>query len=146
MPKCFCERILPYSCEEMFNLVADIEKYPQFLPWCQSLTIDKHSGNEVIATIEIGTGKFMKSFTSKVMFNRPERILISHCKGQLKHLRGEWIFRQHHSGCFLSFYLDFSLRSRFLDRIINLAFSKIFAEIESAFMKRAEQLYSVRKK
>jgi ribosome-associated toxin RatA of RatAB toxin-antitoxin module len=101
---------MPYPAEAMYQLVADVETYPEFLPWCRSARIEGGSGGEVNARIEIARGPVRKSFTTRNRFRYGETIRISLIDGPFKHLEGEWRFTPlGNDGSKIELHLEFDL-------------------------------------
>lgn len=143
MPQHFEQRQLPYSQEQLFALVADIERYPEFLPWCLGARICEHKRNELTADLVVGYKSFHEKFTSLVTLKPSTLISIKYGGGPLKHLNNEWRFMPgdtSHS-CNLAFYVDFSMKSAFFGRIMDLFFDQAFRKMVGAFEKRAADLY-----
>src|SRR3990167_4694847 len=112
MPTHAEKRVLSHTPEQMFDLVADIEKYPEFLPWCVSTRIREINGNELVADMVIGFNIFRERFTSTVKLDRPERIDASYADGPFKYLNNHWIFNKVEGGkCEVDFLVDFEFRS-----------------------------------
>lgn len=88
-------KIIPYSPEQLFDLVADCGKYPQFLPWCVASRVRSRTETEMVADLTIGFGPFRESFTSRVTLQRPERILVSYENGPFRYLKNQWKFHPH---------------------------------------------------
>jgi coenzyme Q-binding protein COQ10 len=141
MPQHFDQRVLPYAPEKVFDLVADIERYPEFLPWCKGARVCSRKGNEITAELVVGYKVFRDTFTSVVTLDRPSRISVSYGGGPLAHLSNEWRFAPKDGGCELTFYLDFGFRSQLLGGMINLFFDKAFRKMAVAFEARAGELY-----
>jgi coenzyme Q-binding protein COQ10 len=142
MPRHFEQRVLPYSPDQMFALVADIEQYPAFLPWCRSVCLREKSGNAVTADLDVGTSHFHDRFTSHVTFERPCRITVAYGGGALAYLANEWRFAPlAGGGCEVSFYLDFGLRSSLQGALANIVFNKAFKKMAQAFELRAKEIY-----
>lgn len=137
------KRVLPHSPEQLFGLVADIERYPEFLPWCVGSRIRGRRENVVVADLIIGFKGIRESFTSEVTLNRPAmRIDVAYRDGPFKYLNNHWIFNAQPDGsCEIDFFVDFEFRSRLLQRIIGLLFNEAVRRMVSAFEARAEQLY-----
>jgi len=137
------KRVLPHSPEQLFGLVADIERYPEFLPWCVGSRIRSRRENVVVADLIIGFKGIRESFTSEVTLNRPAmRIDVAYRNGPFKYLNNHWIFNAQPDGsCEIDFFVDFEFRSRLLQRIIGLLFNEAVRRMVSAFETRAEQLY-----
>jgi ribosome-associated toxin RatA of RatAB toxin-antitoxin module len=135
---------VPYSAEQMFDLVNDIESYPQFLHWCGGARIDERRGNVIEATLDIGVVGFHRSFRTRNTSSRPERIQIELVSGPFRRLRGEWRFRDENGGSEVALSLLFEVTlSPF-----GVVFSKIFEELAGsqvkAFIDRAAKLYGRR--
>jgi coenzyme Q-binding protein COQ10 len=145
MPTHAEKRLLPYSPEEMFDLVADVEKYPQFLPWCVATRVTKSEGDEIMAEMVIGYKMFRERFTSRVKLDSPGRIDVAYFEGPFKYLNNHWIFRPMEEGkCEIDFFVDFEFRSLLLQRMIGLVFNEAVRIMVRAFAKRAEAVYGKR--
>jgi coenzyme Q-binding protein COQ10 len=150
MPKHFEERISAYSSIQLFNLVADIEKYPEFLPWCSAAKILSKDNNLLIAKLLIGYKGISESYTSKVILTPPRNvdeigaIEVEMTEGPFSHLKNNWQFvpeTHHHRNCNIKFSIDFAFKSKFLENIIGSFFEKAFLKMVSAFEERAYYLY-----
>lgn len=141
MPKHIEHRIVPYTAEQIYALVADIERYPEFLPWCLSVRPKVIKEGSVEAEMEIGFKALREKFTSRVTFDPPERIHVAYLNGPFQHLNNVWIFRPHRNGCEIDFSIDFEFRSRLLRAIIGPLFHEAVKIMVRAFEKRAMQLY-----
>ena len=141
MPRHEERRILPYRPGQLFALVADIEKYPEFLPWCVAARIRSRNGDLVIADMVIGFRMFRERFTTRVTLKPPDRIDVSYADGPFKHLANHWVFNPHPVGCELDFFVDFEFRSRLLDRLIGALFDEAVRRMVRAFETRAKILY-----
>ena len=142
MPTHAEQKPLPYAPEQMFNLVSDIEKYPEFLPWCVGTRIRSREGDVLIADMVIGYKMFRERFTSRVELTRPGRIDVSYYEGPFKYLNNHWIFLEQPDGtCVVDFYVDFEFRSKLLQKMIGVVFEKAVQIMVSAFEERADQVY-----
>ena len=141
MPTHAEKRIVPYSPEQMFDLVADVAKYPQFLPWCVGARIRSRSENELVADLTIGFGPFRESFTSRVTLVRPERVRVRYENGPFRYLNNEWNFIPESRGCCVDFFVDFEFRSRILQRAIGVVFNEAVRRMVNGFLKRAADVY-----
>ncbi|MDH5735124.1 MAG: type II toxin-antitoxin system RatA family toxin, partial [Gammaproteobacteria bacterium] len=119
--------LVPYSAEEMYKLVEDVESYPDFLPWCRSTEVLSREGDEVKASIEIAKGGLNKSFTTTNFMQKNKMIEMRLLKGPFKHLQGFWRFDalKDEKACKISFDLDFEFESK----LIALAASSVFNQI-----------------
>jgi len=140
-------RRVSYRPEQLFDLVADVEKYPIFLPWCVGARIRTRSETELVADLTIGFGPFRESFTSRVTLDRPERIRVRYENGPFRYLNNEWRFAPdpvgcpHASGCKVNFFVDFEFRSRLLQAAIGVVFNEAVRRMVNAFLKRARDVY-----
>ncbi|WP_119458672.1 type II toxin-antitoxin system RatA family toxin [Rhodospirillaceae bacterium SYSU D60014] len=143
MPTHAEQRLLPYKPEDLFNLVADVESYPEFLPWCLAARVRKREGDTVEADLVIGFKMVRERFTSRVHLNRPEmRIDVAYTKGPFRYLNNHWKFDPGpDGGCLLDFYVDFEFRSALLQKIIGTLFNEAVRRMVAAFEARARQLY-----
>src|SRR5712692_2475989 len=136
MPTHAEQRILPYTPEQLFALVADIERYPEFLPWCVGARIRERKPDLII-----GFRMFRERFTSRVARDPPGRIDVSYTEGPFRYLNNHWVFDPVAGGCRIDFFVDFEFRSRILQRVIELLFHEAVRRMVAAFEHRAEHLY-----
>ncbi|MCK6452988.1 MAG: type II toxin-antitoxin system RatA family toxin [Alphaproteobacteria bacterium] len=141
MPRHEERRVLPYRPDQLFDLVADIEKYPQFLPWCVAARIRSRSDDLVLADLVIGFKMIRERFTSRVTLQRPDRIDVTYAEGPFKHLANHWRFLPHPVGCEIDFFVEFEFRSHLLERLIGALFDEAVRRMVSAFETRAHKLY-----
>lgn len=141
MPTHAEQRVLPYTPEQMYNLVADIEQYPKFLPWCLAARIRKRDGNVIVADLVIGFKMVRERFTSRVVLEPKHRIDVEYIQGPLRHLNNHWEFQPHDDGCLIDFYVDFEFRSAMLQKLIGTLFNEAFRRMVVAFEARARELY-----
>lgn len=142
MPRHAETRALPYSAEQMFDLVAAVERYPEFLPWCHGARIRRREGNVIYADLIIGFKLFRERYTSKVELDRPRAINVTYADGPFKHLDNHWKFEPRpNGGCVVDFYVDFEFRSHLLQKAIGFVFTEAVHRMVRAFESRARQLY-----
>jgi coenzyme Q-binding protein COQ10 len=141
MPTHAEKRRLPFSQEQLFELVATVDKYPEFLPWCLNSRIRKREGDVFWADLVIGFKMVRERFTSKVTLSGPSRIDVTYTDGPFKYLNNHWIFEPDGDGTIIDFYVDFEFRSALLQKLIQPLFSEAVARMVAAFEKRAHQLY-----
>ena len=145
MPSHSEKRLLPYTPEQLFDLVADVERYPEFLPWCQEAEVLAREDESMVVDLVIGFRMFRERFTSDVALERPARIEVRYRKGPLRHLNNHWVFRPHGDGqCVIDFHVDFEFRSRVLQKLIGVLFHEAFRRMVGAFEARARALYGER--
>src|SRR5579884_1158185 len=138
----------PYTPAQIFDLVIDIERYPEFLPWCRAARILERGEGRMLAELVISFKHITESYVSDVVFSRPSAageegwIIVSLIRGPFEHLSNQWRFHPRpDGGTDISLSLSFQFRSRLLDSLIGLLFGKASAKMASAFSKRADQLY-----
>ena len=135
-------RVLPYTQAQLFGLVSDVERYPEFLPWCVAARIKRRDGDVVFAELVIGFKMVRERFTSKVTLSAPDRIDVTYTDGPFHHLNNHWIFRPTaDGGTEIDFFVDFEFRSKLLQTLIGALFNEAVRLMVSAFEKRARQLY-----
>ncbi|WP_193180567.1 type II toxin-antitoxin system RatA family toxin [Nisaea sediminum] len=142
MPTHAEKRAVPFSPQQLFDLVADVQRYPEFLPWCVGARIRKREGNLVVADLIIGYKMIRERFTSRVTLS-PEknRIDVEYADGPFKYLNNHWVFEPHEGGCMIDFYVDFEFKSRVLQKIIEVFFNEAVRRMVTAFESRAHDLY-----
>jgi coenzyme Q-binding protein COQ10 len=141
MPTHAEERVLPFTPEQLFALVADIERYPEFLPWCVGARIRERRPDLVVADLVIGFRMFRERFTSRVALDPPRRIDVTYAEGPFRHLTNHWDFSPAVGGCRIDFFVDFEFRSRLLQRVIEMLFGEAVRRMVGAFERRAHDLY-----
>ena len=135
-------RRLPYSAEQMFDLVADVARYGEFLPWVVATRIKSDSETEMVADMLVGFKALREKFTSKVIKQRPQEIEVIYLDGPLKDLDNTWKFRDlPEGGCEIEFEVEFTFRNRVFEAIAGQYFDRAFRKLVSAFETRADALY-----
>ena len=142
MPRHSETRHLPYTPEQLFELVADVARYDEFLPWVVAVRIRSSSETETLADLIVGFSAFKERFTSKVVKERPERICVDYVEGPLKYLHNEWKFEPAgDGGTNLHFSVDFAFKSRLFESLAGQMFDRALRRMTGAFEKRAAELY-----
>lgn len=142
MPTHAEKRVLPYTPHQLYKLVADIESYPEFLPWCLAARIRQRRENVVVADLIIGFKMIRERFTSRVSLDpAARRIDVAYTEGPFKYLNNHWVFEEHPDGCLIDFYVDFEFRSKILQKMIGVLFNEAVRRMVAAFEGRARQLY-----
>ena len=145
MPRHSETKILPYSPEQLFALVADIERYDEFLPWVVAVRIKSSSEVATVADLVVGFNAFKERFTSKVSKHSPDRIIVDYVDGPLKYLHNEWRFTPvEGGGTELCFAVDFAFKSRLFETLAGQMFDRALRRMTSAFEKRAAALYGIK--
>jgi ribosome-associated toxin RatA of RatAB toxin-antitoxin module len=136
--------LAPYSANEMFALVDDVESYPQFLPWCEAASVALREPGRTVATIRANFHGLRQEFTTENA-NRPgERIDITLVSGPFRTLRGHWEFAALGEGCRIGFRLEYEFASRILEKAAGPVFHRIADNFVDAFVHRAEQRFGRR--
>ena len=148
MPELSTIRRVRHAASEMFDLVADVERYPQFVPLCQSLRVRKRTqedgGKEVIvADMTVAYKLIHETFTSRVTLDRANlQILVEYLEGPFRRLNNRWSFRPiQERACDVEFYIAYEFRSRTLGMLMGAMFDAAFRRFSSAFEERADQVY-----
>ncbi|MBV9786059.1 MAG: type II toxin-antitoxin system RatA family toxin [Acidisphaera sp.] len=141
MPTHAERKIVSYRPEQLFELVADVGKYPEFLPWCVGANVRSRSDTEEVADLTIGFGPFRESFTSRVTLERPQLIRVRYENGPFRYLNNQWRFSPDPRGCAVDFFVDFEFRSRLLQAAIGVVFNEAVRRMVNAFLRRARQVY-----
>ena len=142
MPTHAEKRHLPHSSQQMFNLVSDVAKYPEFLPWCVGTRIKEEDSQHIVADMVIGYKIFREKFTSRVALSAPDRINVVYENGPFKYLNNHWIFTSEEDGsCTVDFFVDFEFHSKLLQKIIGVMFNEAVKIMVHAFEKRAAIIY-----
>lgn len=139
-------RPLPYSAQQMYDLVADVAKYPEFLPWCAAARIRRTyaagEGKVMEADLVISFKVFRERFGSRVtLFDAQKRIDTEYLDGPFKYMRSDWQFEDTEQGCNVSFHVDFEFKNAVLQGIIGVVFNEAMHRIVRAFEQRAADLY-----
>ncbi|MDX2309481.1 MAG: type II toxin-antitoxin system RatA family toxin [Hyphomicrobium sp.] len=149
MPSFRTTRRVPFTAAEMFVLVADVERYPEFVPLCESLTVTSRSGTtddgEIVATMGIGYKAIRERFTTRVRLSKSENlIVVQHVDGPFRRLENRWTFRDVAGGSDVGFEIDYEFRSIPLGLIMGAVFDKAFRRFAEAFEERARAIYGAR--
>ena len=144
MPRHSEARHLPYAPEQMFDLVADVARSDEFLPWVVAVRIRSASAEEIVADLVVGFNAFKERFTSKVTLDRPKLICVDYIEGPLKYLRNEWKFEPAlEGGTNVHFSVDFAFRSRIFESLAGQMFDRALRRMTGAFETRAAALYGI---
>ena len=146
MPKASVKRLIECKKDQLIELVLDIEKYPEFVPFClDSHVYEKNketSQTLIIADLTIGKGPFKDTYKSDVKFNKKDStIKVTNIGGPLNHLENTWHFKEHENGTEISFDIDFEIENKFLNIVMTKSFQFGLDKIADAFQKRAEKLF-----
>jgi coenzyme Q-binding protein COQ10 len=146
MPRHSETKYLPYTPEQLFELVADVARYDEFLPWVVAVRIRSSSETETVADLVVGFNAFKERFTSRVKKDRPHRIDVDYVEGPLKYLHNEWRFEPAAGGgTNLCFAVDFAFKSRIFEALAGQMFDRALRRMTGAFETRAAALYGISK-
>ncbi len=141
MPKFTEVRDFPYSKDQMYSMVADVDSYADFLPWCQGVRVYRRTEDSLYADLVIGFKMFRERFTSHVTFT-DDRIEVEYIKGPLKYLHNHWQFTEtENGGCRVDFLVDFEFKNKLFEKMIGGFFTEAVSHMIGAFEKRADELY-----
>jgi coenzyme Q-binding protein COQ10 len=146
MPKFEATRRVAHTPEQMFALVADVEKYPQFLPLCERLSVrsrkERDGKTVLLADMSIGYKAIRETFTTQVLLKPDEKVIdVKYIDGPFKYLTNIWSFEPASDGCFVRFFIDYEFKSRILGAVMGTMFDRAFRMFSEAFEKRADAVY-----
>ena len=141
MPHHHQKRVLPYTPKQMFDLVADVGKYPEFLPWCVGTRINSRKDDSFNADVLIGYGGIRETFTSTVALTPYQAIDVRYERGPFSKLQNYWTFSENPAGCEVEFFIDFEFRASMLTVIITSFFEEVTKRMIDAFEQRAKEIY-----
>ena len=149
MPSFSTRRRVPYSPRQMYDLVADVEKYPQFLPLTESTRIrswETIDGREVlVADMTVGYKAIRETFVTRArLFHEVPKVEVSYIDGPFRHLHNRWQFVAQPGGCDVEFYIDYDFKSRMLGLLVGAVFDQAFRKFAEAFDARARVVYGAR--
>ena len=147
MPKASVTRQIAREKQKLINFVLDIEKYPDFIPFCLDSKVYQKKDSEeeisIIADLTIGKKPFVDTYKSDVKFNKKDSIIeVTNIGGPLNHLENKWYFKEHEKGTEISFDIDFEIENKFLNIVMTKSFHFGLDKIADSFQKRAEELFA----
>ena len=139
-------KFLPYTPTQLFTLIADVERYPEFIPWCSALRIverRQEEGNEILeAEMMVSFQMFREKFRSRVKLDEAAKAIdISYIDGPFKYLDSLWVCKPADGGCDIDFSVDFAFKNFILQKTVGIFFGEAMHKIVGAFETRAEELY-----
>jgi coenzyme Q-binding protein COQ10 len=142
MPHHHERRSLPHSAAQMYDLVADVRRYPEFLPWVSAIRIRKDEENEMFADMIVGFKSLRETFSSRVVKTPKSSIIVDYLDGPMKHLHNAWTFEDvEGGGSVVDFTVDFSFRNRVFEALAGQFFDSALRKMTTAFVGRADALY-----
>jgi len=148
MPQFETHRPVPHSPDQMFDLVADVERYPEFLPLCEALAVRSRKERDgktlLIADMTVGYKAIRETFTTQVLLNKAERAIdVKYIDGPFKYLDNRWRFTpSENGGCVIDFFIDYEFKSRILGALMGSMFDRAFRMFTDAFETRASKIYA----
>ena len=151
MPRFSNKRRVNHSAEEMFDLVADVERYPEFVPMCRDLKVRQRTAEEegaevIVADMTVSFKLVRETFRSRVTLDRPKlRILVEYLQGPFSHMQNRWTFKPTgDDACEIEFFIDYEFKSRTLGMLMGAMFDTAFRRFAAAFERRADEIYAKR--
>ena len=146
MPRASVKRLIECKKEDLINLVLDIEKYPEFIPYCYAAKVhetkEENNSLKIIADLTIGKGPFKDTYKSKVRYDKKnDLIFVTNINGPLNHLENKWFFEQQNQNTEISFDINFEIENKFLNIIMEKSFQYGLNKIADSFQKRANDLF-----
>jgi coenzyme Q-binding protein COQ10 len=142
MPHHYERRSLPHSAAQMYDLVADVKRYPDFLPWVSAIRVRQDNDAEMLADMVVGFKALRETFSSRVMKVPKSSIVVDYLDGPMKHLHNDWKFVDlPDGGSVVDFTVDFSFRNRVFEALAGQFFDSALRKMTSAFIERADDLY-----
>ena len=136
-------RVINHSPLNLFKLVSDVKKYPEFLPWCLGARVKNNSKNNFDADLIIGFKIYKEIYSSQVILDHVnKKIIVNYKDGPFEHLDNYWIFKDNMKGCEVEFMVDFKFKSVFLQTLMETLFSEAVRRMVGAFEKRANELFN----
>ena len=136
-------RVIKHSPLNLFKLVSDVKKYPEFLPWCLGARVKNNSKNKFDADLIIGFKIYKEIYSSQVILDHVnKKIIVNYKDGPFEHLDNYWIFKDNMKGCEVEFMVDFKFKSVFLQTLMETLFSEAVRRMVGAFEKRANELFN----
>ena len=144
MPHHHERRSLPHSAAQMYDLVADVNRYPEFLPWVSAIRIRKDAEDEMLADMIVGFKALRETFSSRVVKTPKSSIVVDYLDGPMKHLHNAWTFEDVDTGgSIVDFTVDFSFRNRVFEALAGQFFDAALRKMTTAFIDRVDALYGV---
>jgi coenzyme Q-binding protein COQ10 len=141
MPHHHERKSLPFSAEQMYDLVVDVSRYSEFLPWVAAARIRSNTDEELLADLVVGFKALKETFSSRVLKTPKSKVVVEYLDGPMRHLHNQWLFEETPDGCIVDFTVDFAFSNRIFEALAGQYFSTALRKMTDAFVKRAEVLY-----
>ncbi|MFM2410695.1 MAG: hypothetical protein RL481_1523 [Pseudomonadota bacterium] len=141
MPHHHERKALPYSAAQMYELVTDVRRYSEFLPWVAAVRVRSNSETEMLADLVVGFKALKETFSSRVLKTPQTMVVVDYLDGPMRHLHNQWLFEETPDGCIVDFTVDFAFQNRIFEALAGQYFSTALRKMTDAFVARAEVLY-----
>jgi coenzyme Q-binding protein COQ10 len=141
MPHHHERKALPYSAAQMYDLVTDVRRYGEFLPWVAAVRVRSDSETEMLADLVVGFKALKETFSSRVLKTPKSKVVVDYLDGPMKSLHNQWLFEDTANGCIVDFTVDFAFQNRLFEALAGQYFSTALRKMTDAFVARAEVLY-----
>jgi coenzyme Q-binding protein COQ10 len=141
MPHHHERKALPFSAAQMYDLVTDVSRYHEFLPWVAAVRVRSDNDDEMLADMVVGFKALKETFSSRVLKTPKSKVVVDYLDGPMRHLHNQWLFEQTDTGCIVDFTVDFSFSNRIFEALAGQYFSTAIRKMTDAFVQRAEVLY-----
>ena len=141
MPHHHERRSLPYSADQMYDLVVDVRRYGEFLPWVAAVRVRSDNEAETMADLIVGFKSLRESFSSRVLKTPKSKVEVDYLDGPLRHLHNQWLLEETADGCIVDFTVDFSFHNRVFEALAGQFFDHALRKMTDAFIERAGVLY-----
>ena len=136
-------RVIKHTPKNLFNLVSDVSKYPEFLPWCLGARVKNINQNNFDADLIIGFKIYKEIYSSRIFLDNIKNVIkVEYMDGPFERLENHWVFKENNEGCIVEFMVDFKFKSVFLQTIMETLFSEAVKRMVKAFETRANELYT----
>jgi coenzyme Q-binding protein COQ10 len=141
MPHHHERKALPFTAEQMYDLVTDVRRYSEFLPWVAAVRVRSNTEEEMLADLVVGFKALKETFSSRVLKTPKSKVVVDYLDGPMRHLHNQWLFEETPDGCIVDFTVDFSFHNRVFEALAGQYFSTALRKMTDAFVARAGELY-----
>lgn len=141
MPHHHERKALPFSAAQMYDLVTDVARYSEFLPWVAAVRVRSDSDEEMLADLVVGFKSLKETFSSRVLKMPKSKVVVDYLDGPMRHLHNQWLFEETLDGCIVDFTVDFAFHNRIFEALAGQYFNTALRKMTDAFVARAEVLY-----
>jgi coenzyme Q-binding protein COQ10 len=141
MPHHHERRALPFSAAQMYDLVIDVRRYAEFLPWVAAVRVRSDDEDEMLADLVVGFKSLKETFSSRVLKTPKSKVVVDYLDGPMRHLHNQWLFDEQDDGCIVDFTVDFAFHNRIFEALAGQYFNTALRKMTDAFIERAEVLY-----